>query len=89
MHYIDAVTGQRYPLDTPRWCADSGHYLNLGPSPVLKRGDIDRNTYSVWRYAAALLVNPRGAVSMGEGSPADKARRTELARRASCGSDRV
>ena len=67
MHYIDAVTGQRYPLDTPRWCADSGHYLNLGPSPVLKRGDIDRNTYSVWRYAAALLVNPRDAVSMGEG----------------------
>ena len=67
MNYIDAVTGETYPLDQPRWCADNGNYLNLGPSPALRRGDIDRQCHSVWRYAAALLVQKHNAVSMGEG----------------------
>lgn len=56
-----------YPLDTPRWCADDGGYLNLGPAPELKRTDIDRERYSVWRYAKSLLVPERDAVTMGEG----------------------
>ena len=56
-----------YPLDVARWCADSGHHLNLGPSPGLKRGDIDRSRHSVWRYHRALLVPPEGAVTLGEG----------------------
>jgi len=67
MRYIDAITGQTYPLDPPRWCADNGNYLGLGPSPALKRSDIDRGCYSVWRYAAALLVDRRHAVTLGEG----------------------
>lgn len=67
MHYIDTVTGETYPLDSPRWRADSGHPLDLGPSPALTRSAIDRNCYSVWRYAAGLLVPKRDAVSMGEG----------------------
>jgi threonine synthase len=67
MHYVDAVTGERYPLETPRWCADNGNSLDLGPSPALRRGDIDRDRRSVWRYAAGLLVDQRDAVSMGEG----------------------
>jgi threonine synthase len=67
MQYVDPVTGKTYPLDAPRWCADNGDYLNLGPAPGLKRADIDRERYSVWRYAKALLVAERDAVSMGEG----------------------
>lgn len=67
MNYIDAVTGQTYPLDTPRWCADNGNHLNLAAAPGLTRADIERERYSVWRYAKALLVAEREAVSMGEG----------------------
>jgi threonine synthase len=67
MHYIDPATGETYPLDPPRWCADNGSYLNLGPAPGLKRADIHRDRYSVWRYAKALLVSERDAISMGEG----------------------
>jgi threonine synthase len=67
MNYIDSVTGDTYPLDAPRWCADNGNYLKLGSAPGLKRAAIDRESYSVWRYASALLVPKRAAVSLGEG----------------------
>ncbi|MGQ0522110.1 MAG: threonine synthase [Betaproteobacteria bacterium] len=67
MNYVDAVTGATYPLDEPRWCADNGNPVNLGDAPGLKRADIDRNRYSVWRYAKALLVESRHSVTMGEG----------------------
>ena len=67
MHYIEPATGSTYPLDAPRWCADNGGYLNLGSAPGIKRADIDRESYSVWRYARALLVPKRAAVSLGEG----------------------
>lgn len=67
MYYVDPVTGATYPLETPRWCADNGNYLNLAPVPGLKRADIHRDRYSVWRYAKALLVNAAEAVTMGEG----------------------
>jgi threonine synthase len=67
MHYIDPETGTTYLLGQARWCADNGNYLNLGPAPGLKRADIDRDRYSVWRYARALLVSERDAVSLGEG----------------------
>jgi threonine synthase len=66
MNYIDSVTGETYPLDQPRWCADNGNYLNLGRAPGLKRADIDRESYSVWRYAKGFLASARHAVSMGE-----------------------
>jgi threonine synthase len=67
MNYIDSSTGATYPLEVARWRGDSGAYLNLGASPVLKRADIDRGCHSVWRYAKALLVDRRHAVTMGEG----------------------
>lgn len=67
MRYVDPATGITYALDQARWCADNGNYLNLGPAPGLKRADIDRDCYSVWRYARALLVSKRDAVSLGEG----------------------
>ncbi len=67
MHYIDPLTNTTYSFDTPRWRSDSGHYLNLGDAPLLRRGDIDITDYTVWRYARALLVERAHAVTMGEG----------------------
>jgi threonine synthase len=65
--YVHPVTGQTYPLTEARWCADDGHYLNLAPAPGLRRVDIDIARRSVWRYAAALLVDFGQAVTLGEG----------------------
>lgn len=67
MHYLDPSTGDTYPLAEPRWCADNGHYLDLGDAPGLTRNDIDRSERSVWRYAKALLVERADAVTLGEG----------------------
>ena len=64
--YVDPSTGRLYPLDEPRWRADSGHHLNLAPGPGLGRGDIDTSRRSVWRYAGA-IVGVEHAVTMGEG----------------------
>ena len=66
-HYIDPATGAAYSTDTARWCSDSGGYLNLSPGAGLKRGDIHTSRHSVWRYAAAIDVDDRQAVTMGEG----------------------
>ena len=41
--------------------------MNLGPGPGLGRRDIDTACFTVWRYAKALLVEARHAVSLGEG----------------------
>jgi len=65
--YVHPVTGRTYPLSEARWCADDGHYLNLAPAPGLRRAQIDATERSVWRYAAALLVDRAHAVSLGEG----------------------
>jgi threonine synthase len=67
MHYVDALTGARYPLDQPRWRGDSGGHLNLGEAPGLKRAEIDTGVNSLWRYRHALLVEAKGAVTLGEG----------------------
>ena len=67
MHYIDSSTGKTYPLDTARWCGDGGAHLNLGDAPGLTRRDINTSRRSVWRYAKALLVDEKDAVTLGEG----------------------
>jgi threonine synthase len=67
MHYVDPSTGNTYPLDTPRWRADNGHYLDLADGPGLTRSEIDRSRHSVWRYAKALLIPDDRAVTLGEG----------------------
>jgi len=63
MNYIDPSTGATYALDTARWCADNGNYLNSACAG-LRRSEIDVSRYSVWRYAKALLVNAADAVTM-------------------------
>ncbi len=67
MQYIDPSTAKHYPIDTARWRADSGSYLNLTPGAGLKRGDIDTTRRSVWRYARAIRVDDTHAVTLGEG----------------------
>lgn len=67
MSYIDSQSGASYPDTLPRWCGDSGAYLNLAPGPGLKRSQIDYTTHSVWRYAQGIAVDARYAVSLGEG----------------------
>ena len=67
MKYIDPATDVQYATDTARWCSDTGGYLNLTPGAGLKRGDIDTARHSVWRYAKAICVDEKHAVTMGEG----------------------
>jgi threonine synthase len=67
VRYVDPSTGLTYPLDTPRWRAESGQHLNLTQGPGLRRGDIEPARHSVWRYATALAVDAASAVSLGEG----------------------
>ena len=67
MNYIDPATDTAYSTETARWCSDTGGYLNLGPSTGLKRSDILSTRHSVWRYATAIAVDDRHAVTMGEG----------------------
>jgi threonine synthase len=67
MNYIDPVTGAIYSTDTARWCSETGGYLNLAPGAGLKRADIDTTRHSVWRYAKAIAVDDKHAVTMGEG----------------------
>jgi threonine synthase len=67
MDYIDSRNAARYPVSTPRWCGDSGAYLNLAPGPGLMRDGIDPRVRSVWRYAQAIGLDAQSAVSLGEG----------------------
>jgi len=67
MTYIDSQNGAEYSDTTPRWCGDGGAYLNLAPGPGLKRDGINRNERSLWRYAQAIAVDARSAVTLGEG----------------------
>lgn len=67
MSYIDSQSGISYSDTTARWCGDGGAYLNLAPGPGLKRKDINPMERSVWRYAQAIAVDARSAVSLGEG----------------------
>jgi threonine synthase len=67
MEFISASTGKTYPVDHPRWRADDGEHLNLTPAAGIKRDQIDRSRYDVWRYARAIGVDAAHAVSLGEG----------------------
>ena len=66
MQFIDSK-GATYPADEPRWRGDDGGHLNLTPGSGLRREQIRRGRYNVWRYAAAIEVDDAAAVTMGEG----------------------
>ncbi|CAN7259622.1 threonine synthase [Bradyrhizobium sp. LjRoot220] len=65
--YIEPRSGQRYPLDVPRWCGDGQKPLLISPQGGIGRDEIDRGTRSLWRYRAALPVEIAKPISLGEG----------------------
>lgn len=65
-HLFDR-SGQRYAVTDPRWRGDDGTPLALGPVPGLTPDAIDAGERSLWRYQAAIPVDPRHRVSLGEG----------------------
>lgn len=65
--YIDPQTAQTYPLDEPRWRADSGGPLMITPLLGIGRPDIDTARRSLWRYAASFPLPIRNPGTMGEG----------------------
>ncbi|TFV74238.1 pyridoxal-phosphate dependent enzyme [Bradyrhizobium frederickii] len=65
--YIDPRNGQLYPLDQPRWCSDARTPLLVTPGAGISRDDIDGRTRSLWRYRAALPVEIKNPITLGEG----------------------
>jgi threonine synthase len=65
--YVDPTSGQRYPISEPRWRSDTGAPLMITALPGLGRDVIDTGERSLWRYAAALPVEVRDPITMGEG----------------------
>jgi threonine synthase len=59
--------GRIYPADRPRWRCDCGSHLNLAPGRGLRRGEIAVGEASLWRYAAALVLERPPRLSLGEG----------------------
>jgi len=65
--YVEPRSGERYPLDVPRWCGDGQKPLLINPQPGIIRDEIDRGTRSLWRYRASLPVDIAKPISLGEG----------------------
>lgn len=65
--YYDPSTDKRYALTEARWCSDDGRPLLVTPGAGLARDDVDRSTRSLWRYRAALPVEFKHPITMGEG----------------------
>jgi threonine synthase len=65
--YVDPQSGDRYPLDVPRWCADGQKPLLISPQPGIGRDEIDRRERSLWRYRASLPLEIAKPISLGEG----------------------
>ena len=64
----DAEAGRTYPIDEPRWRSDRGLPLAVRGGMGLVRSDVVRPERSIWRYRAALPVEIRSPVSLGEGT---------------------
>ena len=71
-HYLDPRTGERFPLDRPRWRSDSGAplFVSAGSGNRIGIGpdDLDPGSRGVWRYRAALPVAVARPISLGEGA---------------------
>ena len=66
--YINPRSGASWPADRALWRApDDGGLLELAPGRGLARDEIERPEPSLWRYRAAIRVEDRGRVSLGEG----------------------
>jgi len=66
-HLLDEDNGSIYPIDIPRWRADTGASLRVSDLPGIRRSAIDLGERSLWRYRDALPANIRSCISLGEG----------------------
>ncbi len=66
--YINPRSGANWPADRALWRApDDGGLLRLTPGRGLAPDEIERSEPSLWRYRAAIRVEDRGRISLGEG----------------------
>jgi len=65
--YIEPRTGKLYPLDQPRWCSDERTPLLVTPGAGMSREEVEPRTRSLWRYRAALPVEIKNPITLGEG----------------------
>src|SRR3954471_12119316 len=65
--YIEPRSGDSFPLDVPRWCADGPKPLMINPQGGIGRDEIERGIRSLWRYQASLPVEIAKPISLGEG----------------------
>jgi threonine synthase len=65
--FIDHATGQKYPLNEPRWRAPNGNPLMISDLPGITRAEIDAPNRSIWRYAKSLPIQIPSPISLGEG----------------------
>jgi len=66
-----APSGETFPLEPPRWCAEAAGGgkapLMLTPLPGIGRHQIDASLRSIWRYAAAFPLTCHDPITLGEG----------------------
>ena len=67
VHLLDEDQGAIYPIDIPRWRADSGASLRVSDLPGIQRCAIDLGDRSLWRYRGAFPAIIGSPVSLGEG----------------------
>ena len=65
--YIDPLTGERFPLETPIWQSPAGNPLMITELPGIKRPQINQNLRSIWRYQDSFPMKIDNPVSLGEG----------------------
>ncbi|WP_426240166.1 pyridoxal-phosphate dependent enzyme [Pararhizobium sp. DWP1-1-3] len=65
--YIDPQTRETFSLEKPLWRSPSGNPMMVTDLPGIGRDDIDRSARSIWRYRAALPLDIKSPVSLGEG----------------------
>ncbi|MBB6350477.1 threonine synthase [Nonomuraea muscovyensis] len=65
-HLVDR-SGRSYGLAEPRWRGEDGGPLMLSPLSGITPSQVDATERSLWRYGAAIPVNPAARVSLGEG----------------------
>ena len=64
---LDEVSGDKYPIHSPRWCSDTSSPLSVSRLTNFKANQIDATLRSIWRYRKALPQIIENPVSLGEG----------------------
>lgn len=66
LHQVDR-SGRQYELNDLRWRGDDGSPLMVSPMPGITPDQIETSERSLWRYSAAIPVDPTKRVTLGEG----------------------